>query len=182
MEVIQRTNQKKRWDFPAVVASYREICPKEIAAPPPSRPAEPDAVSLTTGKPSTCSHALPPYPARLANDGRRGDTDQYWATDVGQHPGPAWWQVDLEKPTTVGRVVIVGYFGNSRYYGFTVETSLDGKSWDIVADRRDNKEPSTARGYTCRFAPRPVRHLRVTQTHNSANTGRHLVEVMAFPE
>jgi alpha-N-acetylglucosaminidase len=141
---------------------------------------QPEAPSLTTGKPSTCSHALPPYPARLANDGHRGDTDKYWATDIGQHPGPAWWQVDLQKPTIVGRVVVVGYYGDNRNYGFTVEASLDGKKWETVADMRDNKAPSTAKGYTCRFTPRPVRFLRVTQTHNSANPGRHLVEVMAF--
>ena len=82
----------------------------------------------------------------------------------------------------VGRVVVVAFNGDTRYYGFTVETSLDGQTWDMVADRRDNKELSTAEGYTCRFEPRPVRYLRVTQTHNSANTGRHLVEVMAFEE
>ena len=82
----------------------------------------------------------------------------------------------------VGRVVVVGYYGDRRYYGFTVETSLDGKTWDTVADRRDNQEPSAAKGYTCRFDPRRVRYLRVTQTANSANTGRHLVEVMAYEE
>ena len=95
---------------------------------------------------------------------------------------PAWWQVDLEEPTTVGRVVVVGFFGDERSYGFTVETSLDGKAWKMVADRRENQEPSTAKGYTCRFDPHAVRYLRVTQTANSANTGRHLVEVMAFAQ
>jgi len=59
---------------------------------------------------------------------------------------------------------------------------LDGETWDLAADRRDNREPSTADGYTCRIPPRPVRYLRITQPHNSANTGRHLVEVMAFPQ
>jgi len=140
---------------------------------------KPQAISLTTGKPVTCSHALPRHPPRAANDGRTRNTDRYWATDVAQHPG-AWWQVDLEKPTTIGRVVVVGYYGDKRYYGFTVETSLDGKKWDVVADRRDNKEPSTQEGYTCPFERRPARYLRVRQTHNSANTGRHLVEVMAY--
>jgi hypothetical protein len=135
--------------------------------------------SLTMGKPVECSHALAAYPARFANDGRCSNTDRFWATDVTIDPAP-WWQVDLEKPTKVGRVVVVGYYGDSRYYGFTIDTSLDGKSWEIAADRRDNKAPSTAEGYNCKFAPRSVRYLRVTMTHNSANTGRHLVEVMAY--
>ena len=141
---------------------------------------KPEAVSLTTGKPTTCSHALPPHPMHLANDGYASDPGSFWATDVNQHPEPAWWQVDLEQPTTVGRVVVVGYYGDARYYGFTVETSLDGQTWSTVADRRDNQEPATSEGYTCTFTPHPVRYLRITQTHNSANSGRHLVEVMAF--
>ena len=142
---------------------------------------KPNAVSLTTDKPVTCSHALPGHAANLANDGWSNNTNAYWATDITQHP-EAWWQVDLQKPTPVGRVVVVGYFGDKRHYGFTVQTSLEGKTWKIVADRRTNQEPASANGYTCRFEPRRVRYIRVTQTHNSANTGRHLVEVMAFPE
>ncbi len=144
---------------------------------------QPNAVSLTTGKPATASHALPGHPAHLANDGWSDSTDAYWATDV-EETGheTAWWQVDLEEPTTVGRVVVVCYYGDERYYGFIVDTSLDGETWHLAADRRDNREPSTAAGYTVRFDPRPVRYLRITQTHNSANPGRHLVEVMAFEE
>jgi hypothetical protein len=50
----------------------------------------------------------------------------------------------------------------------------------MLADRRDNKEPSTKAGYTCLFNPVTVRFVRVQLTGNSANTGRHLVEVLAF--
>lgn len=173
VEVVQRADQKKRWDMPTVLALYKEMADW----------LKPDAESLTTGKPVTCSHALDPFPAQLANDGFAGSTDSFWATDIVKHKADAaWWQVDLEKATTVGRVVVVGYYGDKRYYGFTVETSLDAKTWEMAADRRDNKELSTAKGYTCRFAPRRVRYIRVTQTANSANTGRHLVEVMAYKE
>jgi alpha-N-acetylglucosaminidase len=133
---------------------------------------------LALDKPATCSRALPGMDAARANDGLV-ETESYWGTDVAEDPG-AWWQVDLETPTPVGRVAVVGYFGDVRSYGFTVEGSLDGKSWDLLADRRDNKEPATKDGYVCAFAPRPVRYLRVTLTANSANTGRHLVEVMVY--
>ncbi len=170
VEVLQRSDQKKRWDFATVVGLYKRNFDW----------ARPNAVSLTTGKPATCSHALPPHPANLANDGRSNDTDSYWATDVAGHELGAWWQVDLEEPVTVGRVVVVGFYGDRRYYGFTVETSLDPKTWNLAADLRDNKELSTRQGYTCRFPPQPARYIRVTQTSSSANTGRHLVEVMAF--
>ncbi|MDP6637518.1 MAG: discoidin domain-containing protein [Phycisphaerae bacterium] len=140
---------------------------------------KPSSPSLTTGKPSSCSKSFGGHLAGLANDGVANNTDSYWAMDVAKGD-PAWWRVDLEKPVDVGRVVVVAYYRDKRYYGFTVETSLDGRKWDIVADMRANKAPSTAKGYTCKFRPRKVRYIRVTQTHNSANTGRHLVEVMAF--
>jgi hypothetical protein len=173
VEVVQRSDQQRRWDFPKVIDLYKES----------AHWLKPDAVSLTTGKPASCSHALPSHPARLANDGFTRVTDDFWATDVVKHKADtAWWQVDLLVPATVGRVVVVGYYGDDRYYGFTVETSLDGEAWETVADRRDNREPSTAKGYTCRFDPRQVRYIRITQTTNSANTGRHLVEVMAYEQ
>jgi hypothetical protein len=138
----------------------------------------PTLQSLTTGKPVTCSFALPGMEAALANDGDL-DTESYWGTDVSKDSA-AWWSVDLEKPTKVGRVVVVGYYGDNRHYGFTVKGSLDGKTWEMLADRRDNTEPSMQAGYTCQFNSVEVRYLRVTMTGNSANTGRHLVEVMAF--
>ena len=169
VDVVRRSDQTKRWDFPTVVALYRETAVW----------LKPDSVSLTTGKPATCSHALGSYPAQLANDGFTRSTDSYWATDV-QHGKDPWWQVDLEKPATVGRVVVVGYYGDRRYYGFTVQTSSDGQTWQMAADRRDNRDLSTAKGYTCRFPPRPARYIRITMTHNSANTGRHVAEVMAY--
>ncbi|MBE7558194.1 alpha-N-acetylglucosaminidase C-terminal domain-containing protein [bacterium] len=146
-----------------------------------SRVRRPEASSLTTGKPATCSHALPGHPPELANDGWFGDTQRFWSTDVTADP-EAWWQVDLEKPTTVGRVVLVFYFGDRRTYGYTVETSRDGQSFELAYDGRDNEERATIAGADCRFAPRKARYLRVTLPRNSANTGRHLVEVMAYPE
>ncbi|MBN1910972.1 MAG: alpha-N-acetylglucosaminidase C-terminal domain-containing protein [Pirellulales bacterium] len=141
----------------------------------------PEVESLTTNKPVSCSSSLAGHPAHLANDGRARDPRGHWATDVTTDKEP-WWRVDLKKPKTVGRVVVVPYYGDGRYYGFTVETSTDAKTWQTVADRRDNRQPSTRQGYSCSFEPRSVRYIRVRLTHNSANTGRHLVEVMAYRE
>ncbi|NQT37402.1 MAG: discoidin domain-containing protein, partial [Planctomycetes bacterium] len=143
------------------VAAPKLLTPEERAQH--GEPFKPDAPSLTTGKPATCSSHLAGYPPELANDGRRGDTRRHWAADAGAlDDSKTWWQVDLEESTTVGRVVVVGYYGSERYYGFTVETSLDGKAWEMVADRRENKGLSTKEGYTCRFESRPVRYIRVT--------------------
>ncbi|MBI1370054.1 MAG: DUF1553 domain-containing protein [Planctomycetes bacterium] len=140
------------------------------AAPPPS---------LTTNKPATASLEDAGHPASLANDGQSDDTNRFWSMDA-RKADTAWWQVDLLEPTDVGCVVVVGYYGDNRYYGFTVETSLDGRTWDLAADRRDNKQRSTEAGVTCTFPVRKACYIRVTQTSNSANPGRHLVEVMAY--
>jgi hypothetical protein len=172
MEVKLRSDQTTRWDFDAVVSLYLRSDPPPVWVPP-------EVPSLTTGRPVSCSTSLPGHPAHLANDGYRGDADRYWAMDV-RSGHEAWWQVDLEAPVEVSRVVVVCFYGDTRHYGFTVETSLDGEEWQLVADRRDNEEPATEEGYVCDFAPRQVRYIRVTQTSNSANTGRHLVEVMAY--
>ncbi|MDR3234359.1 MAG: alpha-N-acetylglucosaminidase C-terminal domain-containing protein [Planctomycetaceae bacterium] len=134
---------------------------------------------LAVNKPVTCSASLPKMDASLANDGII-DTDSFWGCDVKSGTGTAWWQVDLEKPETVGRVVAVGYYGDKRSYGFYAEGSLDGKTWTILCDKRTNKELSTAKGYVCEFPPQQIRFLRITQTSNSANAGRHLVEVLVF--
>ncbi len=174
VRTVPRPSQAGHWDFATVVALYEETDPPAVWI-------KPDALSLTTGRPVSCSSALPSYPDGLANDGYAVNSGRFWATDVDRlNDSEPWWQVDLEEPTTVGRVVVVGYYEDRRHYGFTVEVSLDGKAWDMVADQRENKEPSTAKGYTCRLESRMVRYIRVTQTYNSANTGRHLVEVMAF--
>ncbi|MCL2117556.1 MAG: alpha-N-acetylglucosaminidase C-terminal domain-containing protein [Planctomycetaceae bacterium] len=139
----------------------------------------PPVTSLTTGKPVTCSAQLAPYPPALANDGVRNNPNSYWACNAG-NDGSAWWQVDLEKPEEVARVTVVCYYGDVRYYGFTVEGSPDGQNWTMLSDMRHNFRRSTIDGYDCRFEPQTIRYLRVTQTSNSANIGRHLVEVMAF--
>jgi len=137
----------------------------------------PEVTHLALKKPATCSSSLPDNPALLANDGQFLDTETFWATDVGIDSDP-WWQVDLENAAFITRVTVVPYYGDHRYYGFTVETSLDGVTYDLVADHRDNTLPAVQQGYVCGFDKRLARYVRIKLTANSANTGRHLVEVM----
>jgi len=174
LTVVTRKPQTTRWDFASVVAKYREL---KIAE---ARDMTGKEMNLATGKPASCSSGIDPD---LANDGVRTNPDAYWSTDVKlNHDPQPWWQVDLEKPAIVGRIVVVPYYGDKRYYGFTVSLSVDGRTWTTVADRRDNTDLATVKGHTCTFAPRKARYIRVTMTSNSANTGRHLVEVQAYPK
>lgn len=156
----------------AIAKEFLEKYGEDLALPKPIN-------HLAVNKPVTCSASFPKMDASLANDGVI-DTDFFWGCDVKSETGTAWWQVDLEELETVGRVVVVGYYRDKRSYGFLVEGSLDGNTWTLLSDRRSNSELSTAKGYTCEFPPQKIRYLRITQTSNSANTGRHLAEVLVF--
>lgn len=134
---------------------------------------EPD--NLTCGKPSASKDQQERFPPGLANDGIV-DLSEYW----GSGPAPQWWQVDLEKVHTLGRIRVWPYWDGRRYYQYTVEISEDGRSWTQVADMSRNTTPHTAAGDEHRFKPTPARYIKVTMTRNSANPIMHLVEVRAY--
>ena len=114
----------------------------------------PDVMNLTTGKPVTASGGIN---AGLANDGRRNDPNAYWDCDSAMMSEP-WWQVDLERPAEVSRVVVDCYYADRRHYGFLLEGSIDGQNWTTLSDFRENKELSTINGYDCRFDKKTVRY------------------------
>ena len=146
----------------------------------------PPEKSLTTGKPASASASLPGYSPNLANDGVRNVPDSYWAYDTPAQKKTAalkediWWMVDLEKPTKVGRINVVGYYAEFGFYSFLVEGSLDGKDWIPLCDQRDNIQQSTIKGYESTLKSRKTRYIRVTYEHGSANEGFRLIEVLAF--
>ncbi len=178
VEVSKSLYEKYRADFDSDLAQTLKPGMPYFDFDPADYPA---VESLTTGKPVTCGSSLEPYPAELANDGVINLPNSFWACDVtSAGTEVAWWCVDLMETTSVGRAVVVGFYMDRRSYGFLVEGSLDGKEWFLLADQRKNEKLSKIDGYECEFAPRQIRHLRVTQTGNTANSGRHLVEVMAF--
>lgn len=130
-------------------------------------------VSLTTGRPVTCSPGST-HPER-ANDGEL-DTDSFWQCNK---PG-AWWQVDLGEVKNISQVRVVPYFGRTdRYYQFVVKTSQDGKQWTTYLDMGKNEKFLGKDGAQYTGQPTPVRYLRVEMLKNSANEWMQLVEVMA---
>lgn len=130
---------------------------------------------IAVGKPTTDSgHTEQGADPGKAVDGRIGGG--YWAAN----PYPQWWQVDLQAAETIDRVQVVTYSGDGRYYQYTVQTSLDGKSWTTVVDFSKNTEVASGRGTTHKFAPVSARYVRVNMLFNSANVGVHLREVRVF--
>ena len=104
--------------------------------------------SLTTGKPASCSAALPgmdaqPSPTTAVLTPR--------ATGARMLPRTrrAWWQVDLGRRRRWAASWSSVTMATNVTTAFTVEVSGDGRAWTMAADKRDNKELSTQAGYTC---------------------------------
>jgi alpha-L-fucosidase len=84
--------------------------------------------SLAHDKPTTASNVFnnqPEYSARCATD---DDDSSRWATDFGQQA--AWLEVDLGKPTTIGRVYIDEPAEYQRIQSFELQY-FDDKNWHV---------------------------------------------------
>lgn len=76
-----------------------------------------------------------------------------------------WIMVDLGKPEKVKTVLTQWEYG-TQFYQYLVETSLDGKKWDVFADKRANRlagSPMTD------FGDAKARYVRVTFTGGQKN-------------
>ena len=107
-----------------------------------------------------------------------GSTDiaKYWGTI----PAPQWLRVDLEKEYTIDRIHIYPYWDGSRYYQYTIEVSLDGKTWSQVVDASKASTAETDKGHLHVIKPTPARYVKVTILKNSDNPAIHLVELQVF--
>ena len=132
--------------------------------------------SLSTGKPVTASGVKnEKEKAEFAADGW-ADISMFWGTI----PAPQWWQVDLQAECMIGRIQVIPYWDNVRYYQYTVEASTDGKDWRRVVDASTNAVSGTEKGYTHTFDAVKARYVRVNMLKNSDNPAVHLVEVRVY--
>lgn len=130
--------------------------------------------SLTTGAKVTCSDDGQDRAAN-AVDGMV-ERDMFW----GSGSAPQWLQVELAKPAKIAKVQTVFYWDDARYYQYTVEVSMDAKTWTRVVDASKNTQKSTQEGAVHTFDPVEARYLRLTVLKNSANPAIHVVEFRAF--
>jgi HEAT repeat protein len=110
-----------------------------------------------------------------AVDGKTGRESGWWGVKY-----PSWWQVDLQEVVTIDKVNVFFYWDGSRYYQYKVQTSLDAKSWQTVADLSAATDPAKPQGREHRFAPTKARYVCVKINKNSANEAVHLLEVRVF--
>ena len=141
----------------------------------------PDALSLTTGKPTTCSpRPAVPIPSTwqttvwLPMPTASGPPT---STDTQARSGGRWISKSQRRLDASLLLAITVTSDTTVSRSRLLSTARPGVPSPTTVTTRNRRR---AAGYACVFAPRPVRYLRVTQPYNSANSGRHLVEVMAF--
>ena len=89
----------------------------------------------------------------MAVDGAKGTR---WCASNGDKP--QWLQLEFPKPQEITEVSIVWESSNN-IYGYKLEGSLDGKSWDLITDATNNGRRGNT---TDTFPAKKLRFLRVT--------------------
>ncbi|MEI6218788.1 MAG: discoidin domain-containing protein, partial [bacterium] len=132
------------------------------------------------GKPATASRTGSGEVPAFAVDGMVEVRSAFEPTFWGSAPYPQWWMVDLEKAAKLKEVHLYTYWGDGRYYQYTIDGSIDGKVWTTLVDASRNTVAADAKGYTHTFNPTPARYVRVTMLKNSMNQGVHIVELRVY--
>lgn len=93
-----------------------------------------------------------------------------------RHALPQWLRVDLGDVQQVGAVVLRT---PKQVYHYRVEVSVDGKAWELAAEKTDDVKGSLQPGLTHAFNPRAARYVRVTVTKNPKNAA-HICELEVY--
>ncbi len=98
------------------------------------------------------------------------DNDPKTVTGGAFSPGH-WFQIDVGRPALLGGVRITWDVSNPE--GYTLQTSLDGKQWDVAYTMGD----SLGGIETLFFAPRRARYLRVASPERTSDWGVSILEM-----
>ncbi len=118
------------------------------------------------------------YAPAFAVDGARQSSESYWAAEN----LPQALMVDMGAVKTLAEIRLVPYWADRRAYGFKIEGSADGKTWQTLVDQTANTLCKGAKGFVCGFPAAQVRYVRTTMTRNSASqkSGAHIVEIEGY--
>ena len=135
-------------------------------------------VNIALGKPvkTSCPQQNGQAPWK-AVDGKLGRSDAWFGDRW-----PSSLEVDLLKPAEINAVRVVFYWDGRRSYQYKVESSLDGKTWTLLADNAKNTKPATSQGLVHRFKPVKARYVRLTILKNSVNEAVHVVEFEVYSD
>ena len=137
-------------------------------------------LAAATGARASASTHSEDHPPKPAIDGRWALRDPadgmaartYWeGMTEGAHGGePDWLQVTLPETHRLSRVLVLTPLPaiDAVPRDFTIETSTDGQTWRVTAQRRDQ----VAWAHLVEFRPLQAKHVRLTIT--AVNDGWHL--------
>ena len=133
-----------------------------------------DYKNIAQYKPTSASRQAPGEESGLAVDNNLALTSRW-----GAFPKNQWWMVDLLQEHQLRELTIVTYYGDSRYYQYTIEISLNNKDWKEVAAKFDTRL-ATKSGKTFYLNNQKARYIRVKMKNNSKNNAVHIVEFRAY--
>ena len=124
---------------------------------------------LSYNKKMSASSSLPGHSPSNANDEK---VETWWAGTTG-NPGE-WLAIDLGKPMRLNAVQV--NFADHNFnvrpphgpvvYRYHVETSSDGESWSVIADRSDNDSIDSPHELFVLDSPVETRYVRVVNDGN----------------
>ena len=111
------------------------------------------------------------HPATMAVDGDLTLGSSWWAK------APASLTVDLGTPTVISGILLTTYWGDNRYYQYTIEVSEDGINWNMIIDESENIRVSEPSGRLYPLEDTVCRYVRLNMLKNSVNPSVHVVEL-----
>jgi hypothetical protein len=121
---------------------------------------------------ASSEHFLGTFPADRAGD---KDSETYWSSARRQQDNPEWLKVDAGRVVTITSVALLSapFYSFLFPADFTIETSVDGKSWKAVAAETDFQiEESTWHRWN--IAPTQARFVRLNITRSRTNPDNDL--------
>ena len=129
--------------------------------------------SLATGKPVKASSNLAEAGATSPAAAVDGRHDTRWSS---KWSDPQWIAVDLQKIERISRVVLTWEIACAKAYSINV--SLDGKTWKEVYRTQDGKGETEA----IRFPPSDARWVRMMGVRRATSYGYSLWEMEVYKE
>lgn len=111
----------------------------------------------------------------VASNGNDGDLNTRWCANDGNVPH--WWRVNLGALCDLTGTEVVWEF-DGRAIGYVIETSTDGRNWEVVMDKQNNT--NGAQIQRDKFSAFGVRLVRITITKLPANTWAGFWEFSVF--
>ena len=158
----QGFDKEGRMFTPTTLGDYPQFLPG--TRPHPETNNTPGWMLLSYGKPVTASSSLPGHAPGNAVD----ENIRTWWSAAEKKSGE-WLQIDLGVPQELRAIQVnfaeEGITGQNRTPDFAqrylLESSLDGKSWTILADKRENKA-DVPHDYLELIRPVEARYVRIT--------------------